>query len=163
LYQEVSYEGPTEKRALVTRRWHLLYDMVPARTLELYDLVADPGETRDLWPSAEGRALAERLATMLDEVATRPDAHAAILAAAPPPRPRGAGAFGAAVRSLAAALPAEARAGSTVDVTWYFRAERQLPGRWKPFVHFDGPSYFQGDHEPPLPIARWRPGQYIAD
>src|SRR5262249_7174819 len=60
-------------------------------------------------------------------------------------------------------LPAEARRGATVDVTWYWRAERPLPGRWKPFIHFEGPAYFLGDHDPPLPMSRWRPGQYIAD
>src|SRR5262249_43344233 len=88
---------------------------------------------------------------------------AAVLGAAPRPSVKVAGAFGDAVRFLGADLPAEARAGTTVDVTWYFRAERQLPGGWKPFVHFTGPTYFQGDHDPLLPISRGRPGQSIAD
>jgi arylsulfatase A-like enzyme len=164
IYQEVSYEGPTEKRALATRRWHLLYNMVPARSFELYDLVADPAETHDLWStSPEAPALAARLADLIDEAATSPDAGRAILGAAPRPTVAVGGDFGDAVRFLGADLPAEARRGTTVDVTWYFHAERPLPGRWRPFVHFEGPSYFQGDHDPPLPMARWQPGQYIAD
>ena len=42
--QEVSFEGPTERRAAVDRRWHLLYNMVPDNTWELYDLAHDPLE-----------------------------------------------------------------------------------------------------------------------
>ena len=164
IYQEVSYEGPTEKRGLVTRTRHLLYNMIPAHTLELYDVGADPGETRDIWSSSpDARALAERLGQLMDDAAATPDADRAVLPGAPHPGVAVAGAFGDAVRFLGADLPAEAHAGSTVDVTWYFRAERALPGRWRPFVHFNGPTYFQGDHDPALPIARWRPGQYIAD
>jgi arylsulfatase A-like enzyme len=164
VYQEVSYEGPTEKRALATRRYHLLYNMVPSRTFELYDLVADPGETHDLWATdPAGPALAERLAGMMDEAQTPPEAAAAIHADAPKPAVDVHGDFGAAVRFLGADLPREARAGSQIAATYHFQSTKPLPGDWRVFVHVEGPGRFLGDHMPAPPIARWQPGQYIAD
>jgi hypothetical protein len=173
VYQEVSYEGPTEKRALATRTRHLLYNMVPDRTYELYDLVADPGEKHDVWGRAsDGDALAERLAAMIDVAQAPPEAAeagaAALLSSPPKPRTAVRGEFGGAVRFLGADLPAEAHAGSEVEVVWYWESLARLPGNWKPFVHFESAAggRFLGDHEPAggaLPVARWQPGQRIAD
>jgi len=169
IFQEVSYENNNEKRALATRNRHLLYNLSPVRSVELYDLTADPGEEHDIWSSSgDGKALLDRLAQMIDESqlpAETPGAEGAILGAPPSPTTPARGDFGGAVTFLGADLPAEARAGGETQVTWYFRSETPLTGGWKPFVHLQGPggAFVNGDHEPPLPIARWKPGQLIAD
>ncbi|MDD5307740.1 MAG: sulfatase [Deltaproteobacteria bacterium] len=61
VFQEVVYEGPTERRAVVNRRWHLIYNMVPDDTFELYDLSVDPGENRDVWGTADPGRLKDEL------------------------------------------------------------------------------------------------------
>jgi hypothetical protein len=74
--------------------------------------------------------------------------------------------LGGAVKLLGVDLPARARPGETIDVTWYFESLRALPGAWRPFVHVEGPGRFLGDHDPAdgaYPIARWRPGQLVVD
>jgi hypothetical protein len=167
LFQEVSWEGGRERRGLVTRDWHLLYNMHPWGTWELYHLATDPGETRDVWGRApEGPALAERLAAFIDAQAGG-DAQAALLAAPPRPRLAVRGEFGGAARFLGADLPADARAGEEVELTWYWESKKRIPEGYKPFVHFEGPAgRFLGDHDPAggaLPMGRWRPGQLIAD
>ena len=48
VFQEVSYEGPKVRRGLVTATHHLVWRAVPDNTTECFDLVADPGERRDL-------------------------------------------------------------------------------------------------------------------
>jgi arylsulfatase A-like enzyme len=172
IYQDLSYEGPTEKRGLATRDRHLLFNMIPDRTYELYDLAADPGEEHDRWAdSPDGPKLAERLAAMIDEAELPPErapAEGVLLTAAPSPGRPVTADLGDAVTFLGADLPDEVPAGGSADVTWYFRARAALPGGWKPFVHLVGPggAYWNADHDPAdgaLPIARWKPGQLIAD
>ncbi len=166
IYQEVSYENDNEKRGLATRTRHLLWNLSPVRQIELYDLAADPMEEHDIWStSPDGKALRDRLGEMIDEVSIGPDAASALLGAPPSPTTPTKGRFGDAVTFLGADLPAEARAGSELRMTWYFRSDQTLAGRWKPFVHLVGPAnaYINGDHDPPLPISRWKPGELIAD
>ena len=64
VFQEVMYEGPTVRKALVTSSWHLIANVIPDGTSELYNLEADPLEEHDLQglhPQLE-RDLAARLA-----------------------------------------------------------------------------------------------------
>ncbi|HKA87766.1 MAG TPA: sulfatase-like hydrolase/transferase [Haliangiales bacterium] len=171
VFQEVSYEGPHERRALATRRWHLLYNMVPDNTFELYDLAADPREERDVWGSTdEGDALRARLLAWIDVAQFPPEAAArleeAVVAARPHPAASLEVTLGDAVKLLGVDLPPRARPGETMDVTWYFESLRALAGAWRPFVHVEGPGRFLGDHDPAegaYPIARWRPGQFVVD
>jgi hypothetical protein len=167
VYQEVSYEGPTERRALVTRDRHLIYNMIPDGTFELYDLAADPMEKHDLWGrTPDGDALAARLASLIESSAGAPEASATVLAARPHPARAVTARLGDALRFLGADLPESARPGDRIPVSWYFESLQALPGAWKVFVHVEGPGRFLGDHDPGhagLPIARWKPGQVIAD
>lgn len=71
VFQEVMYEGPTVRKALVSDRWHLIQNLIPDGTTELYDLLADPGEDRDrfgLEPATE-TTLGKRLSAWLDDSA----------------------------------------------------------------------------------------------
>src|SRR5262249_8954806 len=155
VYQELSYENNNERRALATRDRHLMFSVSPVRSVELYDLVADPGEEHDIWSSApDAQALFERLGAMIEESQATPAVEGAVLPAARRPSRPVNGRFGDAVRFLGADLPE--RADGEVDVTWYFQSEKALAGNWKPFVHLEGPNgaFVNADHDPPVPIAR---------
>lgn len=173
IFQEVKYEGPTEKYAVATRCKHLLYSMRPANTWELYDTCADRGENQDRageLDGAEGRALKGKLLAWIDLLGYPVDAGAkiaaALLTADPTPNtPTTATLDG--VTFLGADLPKTAKPGADLDVTWYWRADRALGGDWKIFVHVEGRgARFQGDHDAVAgawPVARWQAGQQIAD
>ena len=173
VFQEVKFEGPTEKYAVATRCRHLLYSMRPANTWELYDTCADPGELHDRaseLDGGDGKALKAKLLGWIDLLGYPADAGAklaaALLTADPAPTtPTRATLDG--VTFLGADLPQTARPGSEVDVTWYWRADRALGGDWKVFVHAEGPgARFQGDHDAvggAWPVSRWQAGQRIAD
>jgi arylsulfatase A-like enzyme len=161
VYQELSYEGPTERRGLVTRTHHLIHNMIPDGTFELYRVAEDPREERDVWGrDPAGAALAERLAAMID-AAQATGAAVEVLPAPPRPALPARAELGDALRFLGADLPREARAGAEIDAVWYFETLGELDGRWKIFVHVEGPGRFLGDHDPGL--ARWKPGQVVAD
>jgi arylsulfatase A-like enzyme len=173
VYQEVSFEGPTERRAVASKRWHLLYNMVPDNTWELYDLGKDPRETRDVWGDAPGdaRALRDRLQSWIDASQFPPGAaealSKALLAKAPAPQVEARADFGGNVRLLGYDLAkTEVHRGETIDITYLFEALGRLDGDWRLFVHIEGPSRWQDDHVPVdgvYPFSRWSKGQYIAD
>lgn len=171
VFQEVSFEGPTERRAVATRSWHLLYNMVPDNTFEMYDLARDPLERHDLSGSVENTGLRQKLLSWIDESQFSPEAAAKIAAAVHRERPRPGvpidADFGDAVRLLGIDLGrTEARAGDDLEITWYFECKKPVRGSWRMFVHVEGPSRFLGDHDPVdgvLPFSRFRTGQFIAD
>ena len=67
------------------------------------------------------------------------------------------------VRLLGALVPAQAKPGESVTVTWTFEAKRRVPAGWRLFVHVKGPSntYINADHKPARPFEWWQPGQFI--
>ncbi len=71
IYQEVWFEGPTSLKALVTRGHHLIRNLVPDDTTELYDLVKDPAEEHDLsgFGDAVEAGLLARLGKITDALA----------------------------------------------------------------------------------------------
>jgi len=173
IFQEVSFEGPTERRAAVDQHFHLLYNMVPDNTWELYDLATDPHEERDVSGAASDDAtrLREGLLGWIDASQFPPGTAeklaTAILKARPTPQVATPADFGGKVRLLGYDLPvAEVRAGGAFDITYLFEALGALAGDWRLFVHLEGPTRFQDDHYPvdgALPFSRWRRGQFIAD
>ncbi len=173
VFQEVSFEGPTERRAAVNQRYHLLYNMVPDNTWELYDLAQDPRETRDVWGAAADAAshLREQLLSWIDASQFPPGTAeklaTALLKARPTPQVAAPADFGGKVRLLGYDLPAaEVHPGSAFDITYLFESLGTLAGDWRLFVHVEGPTRFQDDHYPvdgALPFSRWRRGQFVAD
>ena len=167
IYQEVKFEGPTERYGLVTRCRHVLYERVPQNTFETYDLCRDPGETHDLGDPPDD--LRTKLLGWIDALAVPLDAaqklEAALLHQRPSPQ-LGVDADVGAVRLLGVDLPPALEIGKDNEVTWYFEARGRVEGDWRVFVHFEGPGRFQGDHDPvegAYPVARWQKGQLIAD
>jgi arylsulfatase A-like enzyme len=172
VFQEVVFEGPTEIRSAVSKKWHLIFNMIPDNTMELYDLENDPEENEDVWGKDEAKHIEGELLSWIDRARLPPEAFeqaaAALLNTTPTPSVPIEAIFGNKVKLLGLDLPTkDIRRGETMEITWYFRSLAQVRGRWKIFVHFEGPGRrFMGDHDPvegALPLSAWQPGQIIAD
>jgi arylsulfatase A-like enzyme len=173
VYQEVKFDNPTtDKRAVATQRWHLLYNMIPANTWELYDVSADPMETRDLsgLETEDVRALRAKLLAWIDFLQFLPGAGATLKAALSDTRRTPSipltGDFGGKIRLYGADLPATARPGESLATAYYFEPLGQLTGDYRIFVHIEGPTRFQDDHAPLdglYPVGLWRPGTFVTD
>ena len=165
VFQQVEYEGPTDKRAAVDGKWHLIYNMRPSNTFELYDLHSDPAEAHDVWGEVDVSNLQNELYAWID-MDDAIDASPAMLSGPPRPQHEADATFGEAVRLLGwDQSHSAARPGEDMKFTWYFKSERPLEGQWKVFIHIHGPNgyRFLADHDPPLPVERWKPGSFVAD
>jgi len=165
VFQELSYEGNHEMRAAASRTCHVIYNVSPHSSWEVYRIDRDAGETHDLsGDRRECSDVRDALASWYDQSEVPAGAAEALL----PGRPSIAHPLdvelGDEVRLLAVDLPAQPVApGASFPVTYTFEARGPLDGGWKVFAHFeaDGGSRFQGDHEPPRPLAWWRAGQFL--
>ncbi len=63
VFQEVDYEGPTQRRAVVNHDWHYLRNVIPDDTAELYHLTVDPLEEHDV--AGDGEAAEATLRKLL--------------------------------------------------------------------------------------------------
>lgn len=158
VFQEVMYEGPTVRKALVTARWHLIQNLIPDGTVELYDLNSDPGETRDL-AGQHGSATAQqeltaRLSAWMDDsavpadFATRAAAH--VTTTAPSIRESISARIGECLDIVGAEQSASAlRPSETLDVTVVYRARCRLPAGYRLFFHLrsDGGPFVNADHD----------------
>lgn len=164
VFQQLSYEGNHEMRAGASRQCHVIYNVSPDTSWEVYRTDRDPLETTDL--AGDPSACAETRATVarwydVDQV---PEGAAEALLPGRPPieRPLDAD-LGDAVRLLAVDVPKTARPGDSLAFTWTFEARKPVPSGWKVFVHIEGPHklFVNGDHKPARPFEWWRPGQFI--
>ncbi|HEU4732041.1 MAG TPA: sulfatase-like hydrolase/transferase [Kofleriaceae bacterium] len=163
IFQQLSYEGNHEMRAGVDARCHVLYNVSPDTSWEVYRIDRDPLEAHDLSGEdecADTRAAVER---WYDAEQVPPGAVEALL----PGRPAIAAPLdadlGASVRLLSVEAPARVRPGDSLPLTWTFEARGAVAPGWKVFAHVEGPSkaYWNGDHRPVRPFEWWRPGQFI--
>jgi arylsulfatase A-like enzyme len=173
VFQEVIFEGPssprngTRKYGVVTKAWHVLYEEMPDQSWQCYDRAADTTE-REPKDHCTKASDAERapLLQWIDRLQFPPGAgkilKAALLSSAPSPQITIGKRFGNA-ELVGADLPASARRGETIEVTYYWKAHGSIDGDWIAFVHF-GPMIL--DHTPVigmLPFSAWQKGQWIAD
>ena len=165
VFQQLSFEGNNEQRGAATARCHVIYNVSPHTSWEIYDVERDPGETRDL-SGAPGRCRSA-LTTFerwYDAAQIPPGAVEALLPGRPsltaPPLDID---LGPEIRLLALEHPPQVRAGETFELTWTFEARGRLRGDWRVFAHFeDGRGgRFTADHAPVRPLAWWRRGQFI--
>jgi arylsulfatase A-like enzyme len=171
IFQEVSFEGPTERRAAVTQRWHLIFNRVPDNSWELYDRQNDPEGARDVWGSHDVAWLVAELNGWIEASSTPLDAEQKAERARlrEPPKPQHVldVLFEGAVRLVGCDVsPNPVRPGEDLTITWYWRSEAELDGHWGIFVHIEGPTRLVGDHDPAggaLPFSAWQPGEEIAD
>lgn len=163
VFQQLSYENNNEKRAAASKQCHIIYNVSPDTSWELYRIDVDPLEERDIidapGPCRDARATLE---AWYDRSELPAGAVEALLEQPPRIEDPAPVRFGDAVELLAVDLPAgPVRAGQSFPITFTFAAHGPLPGDWKIFAHFEGPGRFLGDHQPPRPFSWWRPGQHI--
>ncbi|MDB4963121.1 MAG: sulfatase [Myxococcales bacterium] len=162
--QQLSYEGNHEMRAVVSRDCHVIYNVSPDTSWEVYRVDRDPDETTDLAGDpdacAETRHAVER---WYDNEQVPAGAAEALLTTRPAiANPLDAD-LGSAVRLLGVEAPATAKRGEPITLTWTFEARGTVGAGWKMFVHVEGPGtfFFSGDHRPTRPFEWWRAGQLI--
>ncbi|MCS6915528.1 MAG: sulfatase-like hydrolase/transferase [Myxococcales bacterium] len=177
VFQEVMYEGPTVRKALVTERWHYIRNVVPDGTAELYDLENDPSEDRDLQgaPALAGveGELSRRLAAWMDQSALPADfARRVASNISQGPLPAGTP-IGATVGGWLEVVGAEVRTpqvarGGAAEVALVLRVLRRIPPGWRMFTHLraDDGRFLNADHDPVeglVPLQQLRPGTYVRD
>jgi arylsulfatase A-like enzyme len=175
VYQEVWYEGPTSKKAIVDRGWHLIRNLVPDDTTELYDLRSDGAEEHDRAGDGEAAEAELRgaLAAWMDEAALPRDFRARvegnISPSAPLPSQRQLGDdVGGLVSVEGVDAPASARAGGTLELAVVLRGLGKIPEGWRLFTHVVGADgrMINADHDPVeglFPLSRLRPGMWLRD
>jgi choline-sulfatase len=166
VFQQLSYENDNEKRAAASKQCHVIYNVSPETSWELYRIDVDPREERDVIDGLEDGHPCAGARAALEAWYDRAELPAGAVDALLPGPPEIAGPapvhFGQSVELLAVELPAGAvRPGQSFPVTFTFAAHGALRGGWKIFAHFEGPGRFLGDHEPPRPFSWWRAGQHI--
>lgn len=175
VFQEVMYEGPTVRKALVTGRWHFIQNLIPDGTTELYDLQSDASEEHDLAgerPQVEPQ-LASRLSAWLDDSAI-PQNFAKRIAGNLSESPlSGAQPLGARIGDFLEVVSADVPApqvarGERAEVAVVYRVRKRIPNGYKLFVHLraDGGRSLNLDHdfiEGLVAPQRLRPGLYVRD
>lgn len=163
VFQQLSFEGNHEMRGGVDARCHVIYNVSPDTSWEVYRVDRDPLETRDLAGDddcADTRAAVE---TWFDAEQVPRGATEALLTARPPIAAPLDVDLGASVRLLAVDAPPRVKPGESIALTWTFEARGAVAPGWRMFVHVEGPNraFLNGDHRPVRPFEWWRAGQYI--
>lgn len=177
VFQEVMYEGPTVRKALVSERWHFIENLIPDGTAELYDLQADPDEGHDVLAAhpREAATLHAALAAWLDDSAVPPgfaarlaqDVSTEPLPATVPVQAR----IGDCLEVLGSSPPAEPLLrGRELRVPVIFRARCKPKAGYRLFAHLIPAavpgSLVNADHDflqGLLPPSRLPVGRYVRD
>ena len=165
IFQQLSFENNNELRGAANQQCHVIYNISPHTSWELYRIDIDPEQTRDViedpGPCEEAPAV---LAHWYNHSKIPWDAAEALLESAPDISDPLDVYFGPEAKLLDIDLPSEpVRRGESFDVTYTFEAGGPLDDEWRMFVHLssDEGGYFQGDHDPARPLSWWRDGQHI--
>jgi arylsulfatase A-like enzyme len=175
IYQEVWFEGPTSLKALVTRGWHLIRNLVPSDTIELYDLDKDGREEHDL--SGLGDAMEAQLLARLGEITDAlaiPAGFSAHMKDALSRSPRAPqrsfdDTLGDWLRVTGADIEtAQVAPGQSATVTVHFEVRGPIPDGWILFTHAIGPlgRAMNLDHAPIeglVPLQTLEQGQFLRD
>jgi choline-sulfatase len=164
VFQQLSYEGNHELRGAADARCHVIYNVSPETSWEVYRIDRDPLETQDVsGDHSECRETRRAFERWFDASQVPPGAAEALLPARPPIATPLDADLGESVRLVAVDVPAQAKQGESITVTWTFEAKARVPAGWKLFVHVKGPSnsFINADHRPVRPFEWWRPGQII--
>jgi arylsulfatase A-like enzyme len=174
VFQEVWYEGPTSRKAVVTPAWHLIRNLVPDDTTELYDLAADPAEDHDRAGDDEPaeRELGALLASWMDAAALPRDFRRRVegnVSQTPLPFAAPLGdRLGDWIVVEGADVKSPVRAGDELEVALVLHGIARVPDGWRLFTHFVGPGgvRYNADHEPVeglFPLSRVRAGTWLRD
>jgi hypothetical protein len=174
VFQEVWYEGPTSRKAAVTRAHHLIRNLVPDDTTELYDLLGDPEEEHDLAGTdlAAERSLAGLLAAWMDRAALPANFKERVagnVTRTPISARTPLGDVIGGVLELVGvdvATPA-VRPGGQAELAIVLHGLGRVPAGWRLFTHLtSGGRMINADHEPVeglFPLARVRRGTWLRD
>ncbi len=174
VFGEVEYEGPVVRKSVATSVWHLIANVVPDHTFELYHLASDPEEAHDLagYGHPEEAQLTQELAAWMDQTALPGDGVPSLpanLAPHPFPYKEAIGSnLGQLLEIDGATVPTSVRAGETLTFELIMHARRPIPTGWRLFTHVvaeDG-RFLNADHQPvagQLTLQKMRPGQYVRD
>jgi arylsulfatase A-like enzyme len=187
VFGEVEYEGPVVRKSVVSRGWHLIHNVVPDDTFELYHLTTDPAEAHDLYqgggagpasPTDQETRLRETLVAWMDETALPlhfAERVSGNVASSPFPVATrlDADIDGLLVLDGATLHTQVVRPGEAVDLEVVMHVPARMPPGWRLFTHVAaiGPQgtvqrFLNADHEPVegfVPLSRMRPGQYLRD
>ncbi len=165
IFQQLSYENNNEMRAAVSQRCHVIFNVSPQTSWEVYRIDRDPQETRDVSATDACADTRHALEAWYDSSQIPAGATEALLPGPPTIATPLDVDFGDEVRLLSADLPRQpVHPGDSFPMTLTFQARGRLHGDWKVFAHFEqGGHRFMGDHEPARPFAWWKAGQYIRD
>ncbi len=163
VFQQLSYEGNHEMRAGVGGGCHVIYNVSPDTSWEVYDVGSDPLETSDVSGGGTCSATRSAVERWYDEEQVPKGAAEALLPARPEIVAPLDADLGDSVRLLSVDAPKNAQRGQAITLTWTFEAKGALRGDWRVFAHVEGPGkfYFNGDHKPVRPFEWWKAGQFI--
>ncbi|MCP4449476.1 MAG: sulfatase-like hydrolase/transferase [Myxococcales bacterium] len=169
VFQQLSYENNNEYRGAISSKCHVLYNVSPSRSWELYRVDIDPMETRDIINTpGECAGAREALETWYDYSEIPEGAIEALLSSVPEIETPISVKFGKAISLLQIRLPKTLRRGQAASMELTWNAGARPPKGWKVFAHFEKapgqPSKhgrFTSDHKPPRPFSWWSKGQYI--
>jgi arylsulfatase A-like enzyme len=165
VFQQLSYEGNHEMRAGVDRQCHVIYNVSPETSWEVYRVDRDPLETEDLAGDEDACSTTRREVERWYDSEQVPAGAAEALLPARPQLARSLDAnIGPDVSLLfVEAAPAQARAGDSVTLTWTWQSRGRPDPSWRVFAHMKGPAnmFVNGDHKPVRPFEWWKPGQFI--
>ncbi|MCX5741797.1 MAG: sulfatase [Proteobacteria bacterium] len=163
VFQQLSYEGEHEMRGAASRACHVIYNVSPDTSWEVYRVDRDPMELHDLAGTDECADTRTALARWYDRDQVPAGAVEALLPARPAIATPLDADLGTTVRLLAVDTPPRARPGESIPITWTWEARGRVPPGWKVFAHLEHPSkfYVNGDHRPARPFEWWTAGQFI--
>ncbi len=167
VFQQLSYENNNEYRGAASSKCHVLYNISPNRSWELYRVDRDPGESTDIINNP-GECADARLAleTWHDYSQIPEGAIEALLSEVPSPGSLKVD-FGKAISLLELSIPKTIRRGQNVPMQLTWAAKGRPKKGWKVFVHFEKQdkmpraARFTADHKPTRPFSWWSKDQYI--
>ncbi|MDQ3336526.1 MAG: sulfatase [Myxococcota bacterium] len=163
VFQQLSYEGNHEMRGGADKDCHVIYNVSPDTSWEVYRTDTDPLETQDLADTGECSATRRAVEHWFDAEQVPAGAAQALLSARPQIATPLDVDFGDGVRLLSVEVPKTLKPGEQGEITWTFEARDEVAPGWKMFVHIEGPakSFINADHRPARPFEWWRTGQFI--
>ncbi len=167
VFGEVEYEGPVVRKSVASKDWHLIYNVVPDHTYELYHLAVDPAEAHDRegLGEAEELRLKGAIAAWMDETAATHIVGKLSSKPLPFVTPIGADIGGWLTVDGVDVKTPMVKIGQEAQVDLVMHATKPIPPGWWMFVHLtanDG-RFLNGD--PPrdgfIPLTKVKSGQYI--
>jgi hypothetical protein len=164
VFQQLSYENNHEMRAGVGAQCHVIYNVSPDTSWEVYRVDRDNMETEDLASDDEACTGTRHAVERWYDTEQVPVFHKeALLSARPAIAAPLDAQLGSSVKLLSVEAPKTARVGETVSLAWTFEATGRVAAGWKLFCHLESPThaFVNCDHAPDWPFEWWKPGDFI--